>query len=48
MAKGKNKSMDQKMQSLFDESKQAEENIAASTMPTYHKDKHAPNRPSIG
>jgi hypothetical protein len=47
MGKGKNKTFHQKMQSIQADSKQAEENLAY-TMPTYHKDKHEPNRPSIG
>ncbi|MED4600454.1 hypothetical protein P9314_07025 [Paenibacillus validus] len=46
MRKGKNKSMNQTMQSMADHSNQAVES-KAYTMPTYHKDKHEPNRPSI-
>ncbi|CAG7643597.1 hypothetical protein PAESOLCIP111_04506 [Paenibacillus solanacearum] len=44
MAKGK--SMKQKMQSMAAEANNAAENTAF-TSPTYHKDKHEPNRPSI-
>ncbi|UUZ86046.1 hypothetical protein LJK88_23000 [Paenibacillus sp. P26] len=44
---GRNRGLKQKLQSMRAESNQAVENIAGSTMPTYHKDKHAPNRPSI-
>lgn len=44
MAKGK--SMKQKMQSMAAEANTAAES-KAYTRPTYHKDKHEPNRPSI-
>jgi hypothetical protein len=43
---GKGKSMKQKMQSMADESNTAAES-KANTMPTFHKDRHEPNRPSI-
>ncbi len=47
MSKGrKNRSIDQRNQAMQAESNNAEENIAYE-MPTYHKDKHAPNRPSV-
>ncbi|WP_165452184.1 hypothetical protein [Paenibacillus thalictri] len=47
MAKGKHKSMEQQLQSERAHSKEAAENLS-NTMPTYHKDKHEPNRPSTG
>ncbi len=47
MSKGKKgKSMDQRNQAMRAESNNAEENIAHEQRP-YHKDMHAPNRPSV-
>ncbi|MCZ8512259.1 hypothetical protein O9H85_07425 [Paenibacillus filicis] len=43
---GSNKGLKQKMQAMKSESSQAEEHVAY-VMPTYQKDKHAPNRPSV-
>ncbi|WP_186445666.1 hypothetical protein [Paenibacillus cremeus] len=44
--KNKSRSMQQKMQSMADNSNQAIES-KANLMPTFHKDRHEPNRPSI-
>jgi hypothetical protein len=43
---GKKRSMKQKMQSMADNSDQAEASNANLMVP-FHKDKHEPNRPSI-
>ncbi|WP_281889323.1 hypothetical protein [Paenibacillus sp. YYML68] len=43
---GKNKGMKQKNQSMADNSSQATDS-KANLMPTYHKDRHEPNRPSV-
>lgn len=43
---GSNKGIKEKLQSMAAESDGAAKS-KANTMPTYHKDKHAPNRPSI-
>lgn len=47
MGKSKHRTMTQHNQSMKDESEQAQLSLA-NTMPTFHKDKHAPNRPSNG
>jgi len=46
MGKGKGKTLRQRQQAMQAESKNAADHIAY-TMPTYHKDKHEPNRPSV-
>ncbi|CAM4351436.1 hypothetical protein [Paenibacillus tarimensis] len=47
MAKKSNRNLQQKMQSMQAESRQAEESTVGYTKPTIHADKHEPNRPSI-
>ncbi|MFC4778335.1 hypothetical protein ACFO9Q_16175 [Paenibacillus sp. GCM10023252] len=47
VGKSKHRTMTQHNQSMKDESEQAQLSLA-NTMPTFHKDKHAPNRPSNG
>ncbi|MEK8132418.1 hypothetical protein WMW72_31440 [Paenibacillus filicis] len=44
MGKNKNRTLQQQQQSLADH---AEQTNKANTIPTYHKDKHEPNRPSV-
>ncbi|WP_181438771.1 hypothetical protein [Paenibacillus sambharensis] len=47
MAKKSNRGLQQKMQAMQDESRQAEESVVGYTKPTIHADKHEPNRPSV-
>ncbi|HUC92668.1 MAG TPA: hypothetical protein VMS09_11640 [Paenibacillus sp.] len=47
MSKRKGQSYDQRMQAMRAESNEAEKSMA-NTKPTYHDDKHEPNRPSTG